>query len=660
MERKITFEELEKLIKLENFIEVLELAQILDNELKESANPEFYFRLSNLKCKAFRLSGNHTELLKLAANVKKTGLTFKAYSSIVDSLINISNALADQGQYSESMNVANQAEEVLGNLPRGSPEFKQRQAALLIRIGSNLVGLGEGEKSNPLEKFQQSLELYQELALKNGIATSLITISRYYIIQKWDERGLEYAQQSLSLAEEVNNKESISNALAMIGVYYLFKREWQMGLEYHQRCLVLREELGDKILISWALNNVANSYRGLGDHQKALQLYNKALEIIIQIGNKRVECGIYNAMGRSYYVLGDLYRSLDYKLKALALSEKYSFNNERAIALVNIFDVYQEQGDLEKAIDSCQQAFTFWEERKRDGDIPTIQLNSFYAWIIANKSIVHWQRGELEQAYDYSKESLDIFMEISLDSNSTIQWLYSHILLCIDLNLIEEANINLQLLKPTSEQTDEIFRRQASKIAEALLLKTSSRARYRGKAEELLESVIAEKKPIFYLLVTAMVNLADLLLLELRNTGEGEILAEIKILVRRLLQLAEIQHAIPLIIETKILHSKLKLLELDITQAQILLDEAHKLAKEKHLEALVHKTTEEISTLHSQRSKWNDFINRNASISEIMESTQIEEYLERVVHDRVFGRKVNVEKYSEEAYQLIQEWEKGN
>jgi hypothetical protein len=79
------------------------------------------------------------------------------------------------------------------------------------------------------------------------------------------------------------------------------------------------------------------------------------------------------------------------------------------------------------------------------------------------------------------------------------------------------------------------------------------------------------------LTVTAMIHLCDLLLYELKVSGEDGLFGEIVDLVSRLLEIAKEHSSHSLLAETCLLQSKLALIELDMGRSRTLLTEAHAL-----------------------------------------------------------------------------------
>ena len=136
------------------------------------------------------------------------------------------------------------------------------------------------------------------------------------------------------------------------------------------------------------------------------------------------------------------------------------------------------------------------------------------------------------------------------------------------------------------------------------------------KAEEILSTIVEEEVVDHSLTVTAMIHLCDLLLFELKMTGEVEILDEVKSLTKRLFEIAKEQSSHSLLAETYVLQSKLALLEMNIEKAQNLLNQALLTAEDKGLRTLAIKIYSEKTSLDTQIEKWKHLAKQKAPLCE--------------------------------------------
>jgi predicted amidohydrolase len=194
-------------------------------------------------------------------------------------------------------------------------------------------------------------------------------------------------------------------------------------------------------------------------------------------------------------------------------------------------------------------------------------------------------------------------------------------------------------------------------VARSLSLKSSTRVRDRLKAGEILEQVVKEEIGNHSLTVTAMIHLCDLLLSELKMTGEDELLVKIGALTEQLLRIAEEQTSDLLLAETYLLQSKLALVELDMGKAEKLMAKAQLIAEERELTALARTVAHERGLLQSQMRKWDLIVKENPSPREMIDLTKLDGFVEQMIQKAVASlveqRGIAAEYSTREKYRLV-------
>jgi hypothetical protein len=168
---------------------------------------------------------------------------------------------------------------------------------------------------------------------------------------------------------------------------------------------------------------------------------------------------------------------------------------------------------------------------------------------------------------------------------------------------------------------------QYAKFAEALILKTSPRMKDKAKSQAILEQIAEETSELFEITSTAMFNLCDLYIFELKASGEKTVLQETTTLVRRLTAHARHQHSFSSVVDALILQAKLAMVGGDLTVATQLLDQAQMTAEEKGLTRLGEKVTTESQLLEAQYENWQHLIDSNAPYTTRLKQARVENYL---------------------------------
>ncbi|MFX0090321.1 MAG: tetratricopeptide repeat protein [Candidatus Hodarchaeota archaeon] len=458
-------------------------------------------------------------------------------------------------------------------------------------------------------EYQKTLDLTQQIVAKcqetqrhdkilvDAIIPMIDVLNRLGRVDEAFEL-INQHEQILNILSEDSPLETKFREAALIyhkGRVYYYKGDYEQALEYILSSLALRKELNNNPEITNSLLELKNN----------------------------LESGVcLNMLGVIYWYQGNLDNALDYYQQSLEMVEKIGNKLLITRALNNIGEVYKIKGELDLALEYHQKNLTVFEELKNKQD--TINC-------LTNIGIIHYEKGDLDQSTLHLKRSLSLSEGIA--NNLTMsEMLFYLISVAIEKSDLEQAHQHLDRLKGINNQEADNKRiSQRYRVAEALLLKTSKRARNRAKAEEIFEQIIEEEVIEHEMTAFALLNLCDLLLVELRTTGDESALREVKQLVSRLLEIAKEKQSHSLLAETAWLQSQLALIELEIEEAKRLLTQAQLLAEEKGLIRLAMTISKEHDILLEQTNLWEDFTKRAAPFAERMAVTHLEEQLVRMI-----------------------------
>ncbi len=430
----------------------------------------------------------------------------------------------------------------------------------LGRSDESLEAVEHGEQVLHTIPREQTSELVQrEAALTDRKGTIYQMKGRF-------DQALECHKRSLTLFEGIGFKQGIASSVFNIGVIHFRNGDLDRALQFFEQSLVLREEIGNKSGIAASLNAIGVIYRRKGDYNQALEYYKRSLVLREEIGNEQQISMILNNIGVIFRRRGDLDRALEYFEQSLALKEKFGNKENIAVSLRNVGLIYRDKGDLDRALEYLQRSLGLREE-------------------VANN------------------------LHIS-------ETLFSLITVAIDKKSLEQARWYLERLVEIDNVDYNKIIRQRYRVAEALVLKTSSRLRDREKAKKLLSWVIEEEIVDDELTMVAMLNFYDLVLADLKASGDQQAFEDVRVLVCRLSEVANKQLSYASLAETYQLKSKLALLELDLREARRLLTQAQLIADERGLRRLAMIISREHDSLLEESNKWEELIERGAPLVE--------------------------------------------
>ena len=434
------------------------------------------------------------------------------------------------------------------------------------------------------------------------------------------EKSLDCHQESLNLVEKLGDKSAIAASLNNLGLVYFSKSDFRKAIDYYTQSLAIHEELGKKLKVARVLNNLSNIYSQLGDLDQALDFLKQSHIIKKEYGSKGDIIISSINLGVIYQFKGDLDRSLEYSQEALILSEELGYKQHIALALNNIGNIHSLKGELDKAFKFYSRSFDLYKE---------LDIKEKIALSYLNLGDYQKKKGNLDKAMENFQQSLELYNELGNDYSSSLV-LYDLILLSMDRHDTTLTDLYLQKLQKLNEQSDSRIVDHHYRIAKALTLKANENARDRMKALVIFEEIIKEEIANHSLTVTAMVHLCDLLLKELKTTGDLELFKEIKNQTHKLMEIAEAQNSFSLLVETYRLEGLLALAELDIKKARELLKKALEIAEEKGLEKSAVNIQDELQKLDEQIELWEELGKRNAPLEETLQHVEIEETIKEI------------------------------
>ena len=497
-------------------------------------------------------------------------------------------------------------------------------------------------KSGKLDEGFRSIDIAQNLMLsdrvdltlrefqeKQGRLLSQAGVIHWY---KGDiEEALKHHKESLRIRETLNDKEGIAIAYNNLGLVFWTKGDFDQATAYYEDSLAIYNELGDEGGVSRVLNNLANISSSRGELDPALSYYQQSLEIKERIANKKdIATSLIN-IGVIHRLKGNLDKATEYYNRSLNLLENLSIGPEFALGLNNLGEIFNLKGELDTALDFYQRSLLIYDAMGAKEGI---------ALALHNMGDIQKRKGNHEIAFEYFQRSLAISEKME-NSRLISVILFELIRIAIDNNDSDQAMKFFQRLEEIDAKSDNRAINQQYRLANALILKTSSRTRERVKAEEILEELIDEEPADHTIIIDAMVNLCELLLLELKAARAEETLQKVNELTRKLVVVASEQSSHSLVVESYLLQSKLALLNFKIKQAQDLMTQAKKLAHEKGLYRLESIVDREIKTLQNDIQRWESILEVNPPKQELVSITNLDDLLRRMVQKTVENLEVS-------------------
>ncbi|MFX0205621.1 MAG: tetratricopeptide repeat protein [Candidatus Hodarchaeota archaeon] len=453
--------------------------------------------------------------------------------------------------------------------------------------------------------------------------------AQFHVYYNIGQSRLEQAQSVLAKGEAI--METLTDTERQIGAIwiavfehvkglsYCAKNELDMSLKHYHKALKSFEALNNRHGIASCLFWIAYSHLFKGEPDTALEYYQRSLSLYEALGNKRGIGECLHDLGLLSWDKGDLDSALEYYQRSLNLSEVSGNLLYIFYSLSHSGRIYALKGDFDEALDCFRRSLAIVEPLNLD-------------WAIAYNfnfiGMTYHHKGALDIALPFFQSSLAKFETTKSDYN-VVRVLFRLVLLSLDQQELEHAQKYLNKLQkvaahiPEEAQATHLRKR----IAEALVLKQNPRMTEKVRAQALLTQIVSEvEMPAFTMI--AMVALCDLLLLELKATGEQEVWEEAKTLIHQFHTKTQDSQDFNMVVNALLLRAKFTTVEGELDQAQEYFTQARMIIKEKNLSQLMQKVDIEQNELETDLHKWQDLIQQHTSLQERLIHAQLAEYLQ--------------------------------
>ncbi len=487
-------------------------------------------------------------------------------------------------------------------------------------------------------KLEEALQLVDDFGKKDNL--SYHDQISYYILKSSLSSYFFNKNESLEYAERAyKESQKLENSLQLLDVYIQMaaallqnnKTDESDGfIEKSEDLLkLLIQEPSSELMKRKAFLAYMKSYyyERKSELEKALECAEYSLALREELSLELDIIFSLHQIGWHYFFKGDLDSALKYAESSKALTEKIKYKLQIQDYNWLIGAIFRHKGELDRALSSYKQALAIAEDLNNNQVIPLL-LNSI--------GLTYHQKGDFNRALENLEKSLVMIEEISENNQlkSIISVLDSLFHLTLDMNDLKKAEQYFNRIKQINDQEEDKFFNYIYRIDSAEYLKKSPRALNRGKAEEILKQVVEEEILNYELFVIALLNLCDLLLFELRATGEPEILDELQSYISRLFDTVRNARSYSLLAETYLLQARLALLTLDINRARKFFSKSQDLAEKYGLNRLAVRISIEHDEFLNQIDQWENLRESKASLEERIKLSGLNDQVVQMLRKR--------------------------
>jgi tetratricopeptide (TPR) repeat protein len=256
----------------------------------------------------------------------------------------------------------------------------------------------------------------------------------------------------------------------------------------------------------------------------------------------------------------------------------------------------------------------------RDNDPRDAIDRSIDAYPIAIVGLILLEKGDFEEARSYLQKSLNIALQSGDEEAICEIHLYLFRLAMMEGNLVEAKSIVDNLMDLSEAHEDDNSINSQFTLANAILLKASTNVRDRIKAQDLLINLVDKFDFSKGYKILTLKHLCDTYLDKAQNV------------IEELSMLAANQNSIRVLVESYILRARMKLINGDFDEAEVLYHLAETTCEEKGLKTLGDHIQAKKSEFELDLKQMQNLLTRNATLQERLKQANIDNYLQEALH----------------------------
>ncbi len=511
--------------------------------------------------------------------------------------------------------------------------------------------------NNILNKKTTQINLTQEFGVRIARSVALMALKKYNQVNEEIKRSEQIINQMNYLNKENSLvKDGIGRLFSIKGTIQSVQGDLENAIINYQHSIAIYETLNKKKFIFYQLNALGWIKRSQGKLDEALDYFHKTLNLAKEIDDERYIARAILTIAFVNFYKGDLDQATKYTQELLALYEK--LNNSIGLSWANSLfgSIYRGRGEFNKSLEYYNKTITIYNEKLAIQK----QVPHSYCYALRNIGMIYYEKNQIKNSIEYFKKSISAHTSSCIMNYTLFD--YDVIFSNVYLILSSIENDDKQQIDNSMEELSKFARKWPwtelfKKFCKACILKNKHRAKDKFQAQQIFEEILEERFD-YQLKFEIQVNLCDLLLEELKYSGEEEILFEIQGLLNKISNVAIKQRSITTLVTLYSLQAKLALIEGNAELSRKLLTKALKIAENKGLELISKKLTAQYNQLFNQIEEWKTFYIRNSKLQEQIEFLNLKDYVTEAISEVLEKKFKTRKKYNIFYKDLLKEYHK--
>ncbi|MCL6642469.1 MAG: tetratricopeptide repeat protein [Candidatus Bipolaricaulota bacterium] len=271
-----------------------------------------------------------------------------------------------------------------------------------VLTGAGRLACAQGDYHEARSFFQQTLEIFQELSDKRGIASTWVNLGLVASMQGGHAEARAFYEQALALHREIGNLVGVATALGNLGGVAWEQGEYATAQSYYEAELAIRRQLKEPEGIASSLSALGGLAQLQGDYDRAITLFEESLALQRELGYKDGIAYALSSLGSVAYDRGDYVLARSRYEESLRIRRELDDKQGVAYSLNSLGSVALRQGDLDRARALFEESLSLFRQMEVRGGI---------AGALSGLASVAYYQREYERATALYRESLRLRQE---------------------------------------------------------------------------------------------------------------------------------------------------------------------------------------------------------------------------------------------------------
>ncbi len=229
-------------------------------------------------------------------------------------------------------------------------------------IGNNFYN--QKRYKEALDYSTRGYQLSKDLELKYELVECAISIANSYVAMSQCSLALQYNIEALKISEEIKVEFNVALSHIQKGNILVCLGDYKSALIDFERAKKIAESIGYQTIEKEAIGGIGGIYLHEKNYPKAIEYLNTFLEFLKSTNSKLVIAQVYTSLGKCYVGLGDYKKAYDFAILSAVLTDSLlnAENSSRMLELQTKYETTSKENKINEQLNQIanQKMFIWW------------------------------------------------------------------------------------------------------------------------------------------------------------------------------------------------------------------------------------------------------------------------------------------------------------